>query len=322
MSVHCQSGQHRASHRTLARIKTNHRLKWNTSSCVVGNDFCDLIHILHATKHRLASGFRQRGEGGGLTIDTGGTQSPSMASLRFFQPLRNTAELPGQGLGRPGSTGPGRHRERCTRARCRNGRAVTGTVGVQEKDGVCAIGPPMIVVNRMVAIEVAPGRNQVCITIPDGAGIICRVQHASNTVSTSFTDGTMSDGRCNSQGIRVLAESVQAWSMGQLRPEPQVLSLEDERGRRGVEQRLDAMAAIARDRKAEGLGHIVKGEGGMGDGSRRGASEDGSRDLVDLGGIILDLDMETRIYARGVVSTVLDTDYGKGHTALVLDGQD
>lgn len=92
-------------------------------------------------------------------------------------------------------------------------------------------------VDRVVAVQIGTLRNRVGILRPYRTDVIRRVQ---------------------SEGIRMLAETVQVRVLGELGPEPEVLRLKDQAGGRSIEQNLSGCST--RDGEGEWLFGIVERE--------------------------------------------------------------
>lgn len=145
-------------------------------------------------------------------------------------------------------------------------------IRIQQKHAVRA-PLPVLQVKRLRAIQVRPRRNTVAVLVPHGADVVCGVE---------------------AEGVGVLAQAVQVGVLGEFRPQPEVLRLEDEGGGGRVEE--DFARVAAADLEGEWGGGVVEFEAVLGcGGGAAGPGEHGCWDLVDLVVFVLDLDMEAVI---------------------------
>ena len=96
-----------------------------------------------------------------------------------------------------------------------------------------AISSTMIKVHRVITIQILAGRGGIGVSVPDGASVVCGVQH---------------------ERISVLAQTIQARVLRQAGTQAQVLALEDQAGGARIEE--DIAIAAADDGEAEGVLHV------------------------------------------------------------------
>lgn len=151
-------------------------------------------------------------------------------------------------------------------------------VGVQEEDAVCTIVTTVVHVDRVITIQIRILWDTVGIAAPESARVVLVRQ---------------------TQRISVLTQAVQVWVLWQPGPQSKVLVLKDQGGFRGIEEHL----VITQDPEREGLSLIVEADVGLAlvvVAIGVGASQDGSRDLVNVLIEIRDQNVKTIIFAVSV----------------------
>jgi hypothetical protein len=161
-------------------------------------------------------------------------------------------------------------------------------LGAGEEDAVGAVLAAVVEVDGVGSVQVGSRRSSVSITVPE---LLMSVKFTSTAEELTYSAGVVSS--IQMEIVCRFAQTVQVRGLRQTRPEPEILRLEDQTGRRRIEQRLVRLSP--RDSKRERVRRVRKHQ-------RRArrinailalrAGPDGLLDLEHLLGGIVDLDVD------------------------------